>query len=345
MASSNKILTASCHCKRVQFTLTIPIESLPLKTHLCHCSICRYTHGTPCIFHAPLPAGIEPQYIPPSSVSELTIYELPTGSKRHFCSTCGCHIGAGDHEGWVISNAIFDANKNDPGIWLFNTHYDPNSASDGGLSALFSSVEGRELKMIDPEPAVHSAAGNLPTHEIENKELLAQCHCGGVSFTISRPKDEFVSSPASHGWLPPDKTKWLACLDLCDDCRLVNGTHVIGWMFVPVDHLSPMPPANLKIGSSKGYRSSKDVLRTFCDTCGATVFYSCEERPGIVDVATGLLRAPEGVMAENWAVWRAGRASGFQDGLQYHEGFASALIEGMKQWGEKRGHPQDFIIP
>lgn len=59
----------------------------------------------------------------------------------------------------------------------------------------------------------------------------------------------------------------------------------------------------------------------------------------------GLLRAPEGAMAENWAVWRAGKLSGLKDGLKYHEGFATALMEGMKKWGVPRGYPADFILP
>jgi hypothetical protein len=44
-------------------------------------------------------------------------------------------------------------------------------------------------------------------------------------------------------------------------------------------------------------------------------------------------------------VWRAGRAAGLKDGLKYHEGFTTALSEGMKQWGSERGHPEDFIVP
>jgi hypothetical protein len=116
-------------------------------------------------------------------------------------------------------------------------------------------------------------------------------------------------------------------------------------MFVPVDHITPALPSNLLVGSSKAYRSTEDVVRTFCGTCGATVFYWCKERPEIVDVATGLLRAPEGVMAEKWAVWRSGRLAWPENGLRYHEGFARALMEGMKAWGKERGHAEEFVVP
>ncbi|KAJ5788406.1 hypothetical protein N7457_003396 [Penicillium paradoxum] len=98
------------------------------------------------------------------------------------------------------------------------------------------------------------------------------------------------------------------------------------------------------IGSSKSYKSSEGVLRTFCGTCGATVFYTCAERPGIVDVAVGILRAPEGVMAENRALWRTGRIASADDGLKYEPGCSRALIEGVKARGRQRGMPEDLVI-
>lgn len=349
MDPTSKTLTASCHCKSVQYRVTIPTDALPLKVYMCHCSICRYTHGAPCCFHTQLPLGVEPQFIAPSSLDKLTTYEHPKArSTRHFCSTCGCHVGdRAHHDGrWIISSSIFDANKRDQGIWQFNSHLFPSSAPDGGLSALISNIDGCPLEMIDPEPHVQPVPLPEQPKEASSKELLAQCHCGGVSFTISPPSEEFIASPASQGWLhPSDKSKWLACWDLCDDCRLVNGTHVVGWMFVPLDHISPRPPADFMIGSSKCYRSSEDVLRTFCGTCGATVSYSCSGRQHIVDVAVGILRAPEGVMAENWLLWRAGRPAWPENGIDYDEGFARALIEGTKQWGNERGHPEEFVVP
>lgn len=347
MDSTEKALTASCHCRSVQFTLSVPTDVLPLDVHLCHCSICRHTHGTPCIFHARLPSGVEPKFIPPSSMAQLTSYRHSDSiSTKYFCSTCGCHIGdQNDDSGkWVISNALFDANKEDTNIWKFKTHLHPGSTTDGGLASMIPTIEGRDMEMVDPEQPTVSHTS--PEDGSSKDELLAQCHCGGVSFKIARPSPGFVASPDGQVWLSSvDKSKWLACLDTCDDCRLVNGTHVIGWMFVPVSHLSPTPSSNLIIGSSKAYRSTAEVLRTFCGRCGATVFYNCDERPGIVDIATGILRDPEGVMVENWVLWRAGRVSWAENGLRYHAGFTAALMEGMKEWGNKRGQLQDFTIP
>jgi hypothetical protein len=206
---------------------------------------------------------------------------------------------------------------------------------------MISHIDGRQLEIYNPDIPRANARENKNKKE-KSTELLAKCHCGGVSFSISRPRQDFISSPASAGWiLSQDPNKWLAVLDICDDCRLVDGSNVIAWMFVPVDHLSTRS-GDLIIGSSKSYQSSEGVRRTFCGTCGATVFYSCADRPGIVDVAVGILRA-EDVMVEDWALWRV-RISGV-DGLKYDPGFSKALIEGFKVWGDERGMPGDFILP
>ncbi|KAJ5877142.1 hypothetical protein N7455_000607 [Penicillium solitum] len=348
--ADNKTLTAACHCQSIHFTITIPAVALPLKVHICHCSVCRYTHGTPCIFHAPLPADVIPQFVVPSSIDNLTPYNhAESQGTRHFCSTCGCHIGDKSHDdgGWVISTAIFT--EPNQGLWEMRSHAFTNSSLDGGLSAIFSHIGGRQLDVFNPETSldVSNSGDSIRTDAVENEdeELRAECHCGGVSFSIARPRKEFLASPASEGWvLSRDTSKWLALLDLCDDCRLVDGSNVIAWMFVPVDHISPSPLGDSIIGSSKSYKSSEEVLRTFCGTCGATVFYSCTDRPGIVDVAVGILRAPEGVMVENWALWR-GRISSGDDGLKYDPGFSRALIEGLKVWGNRRGMPEDFVLP
>lgn len=348
--ANRKTLTAACHCQSIYFTITIPADALPLKVHICHCSVCRYTHGTPCIFHAPLPAGVIPQFIDPSSIDKLTPYNhSESQGTRNFCSTCGCHIGDMSHDdgSWVISTAIFT--KPNQGLWEIRSHAFTNSSLDGGLSAMFSHIGGRQLNVFDPETSLDASKTEDSTRtdavEIGAEKLRAECHCGGVSFSIARPRKEFLARPASEGWiLSRDTSKWLALLDLCDDCRLVDGSNVIAWMFVPVDHISPSPPGDLIIGSSKSYKSSEEVLRTFCGTCGATVFYSCTDRPGIVDVAIGILRAPEGVMIENWALWRRRISSG-DDGLKYDPDFSRALIEGLKVWGSRRGMPDDFVLP
>ncbi|KAM0808293.1 putative Mss4-like protein [Seiridium cardinale] len=102
-----------------------------------------------------------------------------------------------------------------------------------------------------------------------------------------------------------------------DSCRLTSGAHVISWTFIPLDRCEPkIERDDLLIGTMKTFESLPGVLISFCGVCGADVFYSCQERTNIVDVAVDILRAPEGVRAENWPVWRAGHLGWVKDGLR-----------------------------
>ncbi|KAE8413056.1 Mss4-like protein [Aspergillus pseudocaelatus] len=343
MASNEeyKTLTATCHCQSVHFTVTIPGDALPLSIHLCHCSVCRHTHGALCSFHAPLPKDIRPEFISPSSLDKLTTYTYPQSkSTRFFCSKCGCHIGDRDHADgrWVVSSAIFD-HSGDESVWQINSHLYANGDTKTGLFEFVSQIEGREITISRSEKQKNETAiqDNSKAQECDDRSLRAKCHCEGVSFTISRPGRDFVQDPANRKWVLEGKEdKWLGALDVCDDCRLVSGANVAAWMFIPVNHISPSPPGNLLIGSSKRYSSSDGVVRTFCGTCGAMVFYSCNDRPGIVDVAVGILRDPKSVLAESWVVWRTGRIAYLEDGLRYHGEFTKSLDEGLKKWGKER---------
>ncbi|KAL4974597.1 Mss4-like protein [Aspergillus desertorum] len=350
--SSTKTLTAACHCGSVNFTLTIPTSALPLGAHICNCAICRTTHGALASFHAPVPPDIKPSFTAQSSLEKLTAYRhAHATSTRYFCSTCGCHIGD-QMEGdgiWNISISIFDENANE-GAWVIDEHYFTRSTADGGLSALLPRIEGRELNRWDTQPGGLSDPNSFsPTPHVQSTEgdlLLARCHCGGVSFTISRPRDEFIHSPASKKWIhSSDPSKWLALVDVCRDCRLVTGAHTLAWLFVAKDHVAPPLPENLLTGTSKCYESSNGVYRTFCGTCGATVFYSEASRPDILDVSTGILHASDGVMLGSWAWWRTVRLGYPDDGRSYDRAFTDSLAEGLQEWGMKmHGEVQDFIV-
>lgn len=335
MSTATKILTAQCHCKSVHFNISIPVTFLPLAVHLCHCNICRHQRGTLCVFHAPLPSGVRPDFIAPSSKANITAYIRPgSPAKRYFCSTCSCQIGGeiiktGD---WVISTAIFDANRDDTGIWDIKKHIYTEPTLDGGLAEWLPRTGEKEMTVWNPPDDTIEHP-----QEIDGK-LLAQCDCGGVSFQISRPSQEILDDPKMRGkWVSPvDKTKWIACLDACDTCRLTDGAHVMAWTFIPKKIITPAIPDDLLLGSSRGYVSSKGVRRTFCGTCGATVFYDCDGREDIVDVAIGLLRAPEGARAENWVTWRTKRMAFPEDGTRYDPVLTESLRRGFEEWGKRK---------
>lgn len=171
----------------------------------------------------------------------------------------------------------------------------------------------------------------------EADRLRAQCHCGGVSFTIRRPAQRVLDDGYMSKYVSPlDDRRWKALLDTCSDCRRLCGTHVVGWAFVPLSACEPAMDATLRIGTAKTYASSEGILRSFCGTCGATVMYLCAERrptpeQAVVDVATGILRAPEGVMAEDWLTWRTGVVFA-GSGKAFDGEFGDTLGEGMRAW-------------
>lgn len=186
--------------------------------------------------------------------------------------------------------------------------------------------------VVRPEPEVGS----------DGKERLrAQCLCGGVSFTINRPTDEVLSYEKMRKQYvsPLDSNKWMALWDVCTDCRLVDGSPVIGWAFIPRSCIEPSIGKELELGTLKTYSSSKDVLRAFCGICSATVFYTHTSRDlghdSVLDVATGILRAPEGSLADNWLTWRA-RVAHVDSGLEHNKDWTTGLAEGMEKWSKER---------
>ncbi|KAK3390005.1 Mss4-like protein [Podospora didyma] len=374
LAGTNRTLTAQCHCKSVHFTITVPTSSLPLPVHLCHCHICRQTHGTLASFHAPLPKDIGPDFIAPSSLSSsLTsyIHGPQAAGERFFCTTCGCHIGDRDvtpdpetgNREWRVASSIFAQHGED--LFQIRSHVFTSGHGTGeGMWDWLPKLGDRPLKIWNPEPGNKTfpiPPPDPPKQEFDahtGKEVLrAECHCGGFSITFPRPND--VPGLAEDEWASTyvsktDPNKWVAVPDACNDCRVMNGAHVIAWMFVPLTSISPPLPKDFKFGTLTPYVSSPGVRRAFCGVCGATVFYSSEhkartaENDGrkIVDIAVGLLRAPEGILAEKWLTWRSSKVGFLDCGMEYDPLFAVSLDKGTQEWATKKfGQPVEFDIP
>lgn len=339
--TETKTLEAKCLCGSVHFTIDVPEASLPLPLHLCHCSLCRFATGAPCIFHTSI--EIKPSFIAPSSEKNLTTYSIKGADCTYdFCSTCGCHIAAVglDREEWTLSTSIFT--DHGPDNFMIKSHNFSDSAKDKGLAQALTHVGGRKLPDWNPpkdDPRAKIVESEPEVGDDGQDRLRAECHCGGVSFTIRRPTEEILEHETLRTFVSPlDSKKWMASYDMCDDCRLANGTHLVGWAFLPLSYCEPEIKSDLVIGTAKTYASSPGVLRCFCGTCGATVFYSHDDRklpgPGnwhIIDLATGILRAPEGSMAENWLTWRS-RLAWPDSGKRFDPEFCNGLEEGMKKW-------------
>ncbi|KIY00606.1 uncharacterized protein Z520_03269 [Fonsecaea multimorphosa CBS 102226] len=176
--------------------------------------------------------------------------------------------------------------------------------------------------------------------------LRAGCHCGGVNFRITRPNalSKQCSSPwpdllvpyhssSSENqadikwWLRANDSKYLAGTCACRSCRLGSGFPIQAWAFVPKANILQLDgkPLDYNMGTLKQIESSKGCFREFCSRCGATVFWHCLERPDLVDVSVGLLRASEGSRATTMLDWWTERVS-FRE-----EAFDKLLIDNLEK--------------
>ncbi|HUP25581.1 MAG TPA: GFA family protein [Thermoanaerobaculia bacterium] len=94
------------------------------------------------------------------------------------------------------------------------------------------------------------------------------CLCGAVRYRISGP----ASDPT---------------LCHCATCRRAAGSPVVAWVTVPRSGFA------LAAGQPVTYRSSSEVVRTFCGVCGTPLTYQHAKLPGEIDVTTCSLDEPE----------------------------------------------------
>ncbi|KAI0380730.1 DUF636 domain protein [Hypomontagnella monticulosa] len=336
-----KTFVARCHCKNVCFTVTLPTASLPLNAYICSCTLCRYTHGTLGSFHTSLPQGVAPEWT--NSNVNLSVYKTPGSGRgghgqRWFCPTCGAHNG--HYEAWAMQ-WIVDISLFDEVFWNITGFAFPKSPGDGGLLSWLGTRELIPISMDrDFPPEYHLEIG------MDGEERLrAECLCGGVSFTIPRPsdavvRDEHFSQHAALG----NSRKWKAFLDFDRETRLLTSAHFMPWVRIPRAVFEPKVPPDLNIGTMKAYHASDKTTKGFCGRCGATIFLkqkgrrdsACSENE-VLDIALGILRAPEGAKAENWVDWGAAEKTQAKSLTMYDAEFTGAVLEGHRKWVLEKG--------
>lgn len=201
-------------------------------------------------------------------------------------------------------------------------------------------------------------------------KLHCQCKCGGVEFWLARPSERSKNAasewpdvivpyhsnqPRADGskwWLRDNDTKFLGGVCACNSCRLDSGCEWVEWAFVPTIDISldaeGRQPYDLPFGAEagwgtlKGYKSSisgensnRDVWRYHCGTCGAMVFFTCDERTNLIDVGVGLLDAPEGARAETWLEWATNRLSFREDSVPRAQSLTLAVEDGLKKFAAR----------
>ncbi|KAK9413162.1 putative Mss4-like protein [Seiridium unicorne] len=316
---------ARCHCRRFQFIITLPASSLPLNGMI-------------------------------STAATAAIRAAPLGTLKRFCLLACSPNGrmARSKTSWL---AIKSPAATESAHFVLiarvmsGTWIRPVSSVGGRAVNWLPKLAGREVLHLSPGDRDAPEKCEPVVGPDGEERLRAECCCGGVSFTISRSSQETINDEYMGQYVSPtDPRKRKAFLDMCRDCGRLSGTSVSPWLLVPRIVLGPEVPPDLKIGTIRTYSSSKRNTRGFCGVCGATVFLRTTlrtptERQAVLNVGMGILRAPEGMRAENWVSWRTANIAWANDARSYDADLTEALVTGHRHWGvETTGEALDFPV-
>lgn len=361
-STSDYHITCLCGAVRESGTLldspTIPTSS----PELCHCNPCRYTTGA-LGGSFPRLRGVPTQ----ASLDACVAYDSSLTHTRYHCGACGSstfvHAKGDDHWiclGGVIEPADGSGNEKAKDVVRIETHDFVGDVADGGLVSVLAVLGGRAISRWETSPGEREVGmDEVKQREARSIEkakekpavdetLQVKCHCGGVDLRLRRADFANDSQGFEDQDIPPDKDKYMAQFCVCRSCRLATGVSAQPWCFVP--------PANVTIASTgktiqvgkdaeapganegttlKHFKSSSNVYRSFCGTCGATVFYR-DDGPGssILNISVGLLRAEEGAMARRWLAWCWGNIAWQEEAID------SEILEALLGEEEKKGIQQ-----
>lgn len=88
----------------------------------------------------------------------------------------------------------------------------------------------------------------------------------------------------------------------CRTCRRASGAPFVTWAGFDSDKF------NFTQGQPVSYRSSKNVVRTFCDRCGTTLTYQRLDLPESIDLTLGSMDDPEQLKPQDHT-WTENRIS------------------------------------
>lgn len=350
----NKIpLTVRCHCREVSFKLEIPEDRFPLKSAICHCRSCRHATGQIVATFAVIPTEL-PSEIRGNGSSSLMTYRSSPTLLRLCCHHCGAsiaNIDSAHEEEWELATGCMEFSGDPLGhqgklnrvqLWLEDVKGDGGVSgwiNGGKLAGMDRHWRGRDSQVVSDasiedilargsrEQQSRPPRGNQ--YSQRHDKLDVRCHCGTISFDICRPAEQHNHASG----------KLEAGLDVCTSCRLVTGFEITSWAGVPHEMINTTAPdfnAYLADRSKlKHYKSSVDVSRYFCATCGATIFYQKHGLPTI-DIGIGVLDpvTSEEARVEDWLLWQKHPkglgypedavdrklVKGLADGLRLHKG-------------------------
>lgn len=355
MATDAMTRGISCLCGDAAQDVLLDSVSDPSSLNLCHCIDCRAITGM-------LYSSYYFLQPPGPDLDRLQKYQQSDCVSRYFCRTCGAHVFArleATGKTLVAAGLL----ENPPPVRLIQ-HWKAEDTRDGGLSSFLpgDSKETTSACWLDVVQNISNERAD-ENHKLEEEDhgfhrLQARCHCGGVEFYIT-PPDSNSAKPWSpwpdlivpyhlasakniedvKWWLRNGNTKYLVGTCACRSCRLASGFSIQSWAFIPRSNIvfGDGKPVVYGSGTMQQYESRPGVYREFCSRCGATVFWHCQERPDVVDVSTGLLRARSGAKAEEWLEWATERVS-FKE-MALDQEFIERLEVGLRNWDASKKRP------
>lgn len=376
-------LTARCLCNTHRFTVPVPLPSLPLPATACHCSSCRHVTGALYAADAPWPGPPAPIRESTTLVSypfsdRVALRFCGTCGTAMFWEHDGTYdvfTGALDNvarpDGGLVVRIVehgFVGDTVDGGAvgWLRGVH------GEGGEPArVWLGRRGGSEEVVWPGTWPTGLGSEVKAGGVE--EVEARCRCGGVDFVVgvgemqreSRKARENGEEWGEAHWraLDPETQMGMGTFDSCDSCRLAAGVDFFHWTFPFLRFLRfkeeggkgfPRTTEELwraveggeekRFGTLGMYRSSGDVQRYFCKRCSATVFYATDSSPDLVDLAIGLLRAPDGARAESIIFWNFGEKIPYREDMMggWREGMLRAVERDAESWRVDRGYPKNW---
>jgi hypothetical protein len=313
--------------------------------------------------------------------SELKRYKFTSNVSVMFCGTCSTPLFWHEHYQDKPQNiGVFTGVLQDVGIKNFirvEHQIFVDDTQDGGVSPWLRNVnpdgsrtrlwKGRRNVSEELKDNWSGSAASPVSATVSKKGIPLHCRCKGVQFVFRPSNVDFSEAETSSipFYVDPKSHKHLATLDPCSYCRLSVGVDMMNWTFAlpaqiefaenPEEGSFPRNTHELKdavenpnrdprYGTLAIYRSSSDVQRYFCSQCSALVFYTVDDRPDVIDIAVGLLHAPEGARAESVLTWHLGvkTMSDKEAGDSWRDVFARSVNETAEKWRIEKGYPKTW---
>lgn len=274
-----------------------------------------------------------------------------------------------------------DGSRLDDSFTRFGPHVNVAETGDGGLAKWMTNIptQSRETTphYSQSDIVTSSASGHdadihmasclckrvtFQVHAPTEASLSPHSHFADLIIPF-HTQDPDIKNPSNvKWWMRKNNTRFMAGTCACKSCRLVSGFEIQSWAFVPrVNIMFATGDSNSdddgqnsnttweilnfdklhRNGTLIGYESSQGVLREFCPSCGATVFWHDTSRPELIDVSAGLLvpiassgDSGEGVRVESLLEWWAERVSFAEDAVLGRKGDAERrarwLVESLQ---------------